>query len=299
VEAELTLEHAMERNVVEFSEGEFIVRSYQCLVQKSAFSKASDGYLQVTNKRVIYANSASSGGTSSLMVSEVPLEDVGSITSFVGRSMNGAWLLPFVIISTLASTQFASALPEFMTHWLFGFFLMLPFIVIWLMDKNILNQELFDQILKNLEYGKESQRTIGKPGETLRKVLKAIFIAGLVLFVSSVVNNLSGSLGYLAFIIPLFVFTLIYLSFVGSTNEFGLFVSARSASGSGLTIKSDNFQALFGKKSPSKPGQIIPTADSYTVARELGALVMDLQQSGDLAIEKWSQRPSTISDSSD
>ncbi len=98
----------MERKVVEFSEGEFIVRSYQCLVQKSAFSKASDGYLQVTNKRVIYANSANSGGTSSLMVSEVPLEDVGSITSFVGRSINGAWLLPFVIISTLVSTQFAS-----------------------------------------------------------------------------------------------------------------------------------------------------------------------------------------------
>ena len=287
----------MERNVVKFSEGEFIVRSYQCLVQKSAFSKASDGYLQVTNKRVIYANSANSGGTSSLMVSEVPLEDVGSITSFVGRSINGAWLLPFVIISTLVTTQFASTLPEFMTHWLFDFFLMVPFIVIWLMEKNILNQELFDQILKNLEVGKEGQRTIGKPGETLRKVLKVVFIVGLVLFVTSLVNNLGGSLGFLKFIIPLVIFTLIYLSFVGFTYEFGLFVSARSASGSGLTIKSDNFQALFGKGSISKPGQIIPTADSYTVARELGALVMDLQQAGDLAVEKWSQQPSTLADS--
>lgn len=287
----------MEQNVVEFSEGEFIVRSYQCLVQKSAFSKASDGYLQVTNKRVIYANSANSGGTSSLMVSEVPLEDVGSITSFVGRSINSAWLLPFVIISTLVSTQFTSALPEFMTHWLFGFFLMLPFIIIWLMEKNVLNQELFDQILKNLEFGKEGQRTIGKPGETLRKVLKVVFIVGLVLFVTSVVNSLSGSLGSLKFIIPLIIFTLIYLSFVGFTYEFGLFVSARSASGSGLTIKSDNFQALFGKSSISKPGQIIPTADSYTVARELGALVMDLQQAGDLAVEKWSQQTSTLADS--
>lgn len=287
----------MERNVVEFSEGEFIVRSYQCLAQKSTFSKAIDGYLQVTNKRVIYANSDNSGGISSLLVSEVPLEDVGSITSFVGRSINSAWLLPFVIISTLVSTQFASALPKFMTHWLFGFFLMLPFIIIWLMEKNILNQELFDQILKNLEFDKEGQRTIGKPGETLRKVLKVVFIVGLVLFVTSLVNSLSGSLGFLKFIIPLVIFTLIYLSFVGFTYEFGLFVSARSASGSGLTIKSDNFQALFGKNSISKPGQIIPTADSYTVARELGALVMDLQQAGDLAVEKWSQQPSTLADS--
>ncbi len=113
----------MERNVVEFSEGEFIIRSYQCLVQKSAFSKPSDGYLQVTNKRVIYSNNTSSGGTSSLLVSEVPLEDVGSITSFVGRSMNLALLLPFVILSTLASMQLPSVLPEFMTHWLFGLFL--------------------------------------------------------------------------------------------------------------------------------------------------------------------------------
>jgi len=287
----------MERNVVEFSEGEFIVRSYQCLVQKSAFSKASDGFLQVTNKRVIYANRANSGGTSNMLVSEVPLEDVGSITSFVGRSMNGALLLPFVIISTLLSTLSTSVLPEFMTHWLFGFFLMLPFIIIWLMDKNILNQELFDQILKNLEFGKESQWTLGKPGETLRKVLKVVFIVGLVLFVTSVVKNLGGSLGFLRFLIPLFVFTLVYLSYVGFTHEFGLFVSARSASGSGLTIKSDNFQSLFGKSWISKPGKNIPTADSYTVARELGALVMDLQQAGDLAVEKWSHRPSTIAGS--
>lgn len=287
----------MERKVVEFSEGEFVIRSYQCLVQKSTFSKASDGYLQVTNKRVIYANSASSGGSSSLLVSEVPLEDVGSITSFVGRSINSTWLLPFVIISTLLSTLSASVLPGFMTHWLFGFFLMLPFLIIWLMDKKILNQDLFNQILKNLEVDKEGQRTIGQPGETLRKILKIVFIVGLVLFVTSVVNNLGGSLGFLRFVIPLLIFTLIYLSIVGFTNEFGLFVSARSASGSGLTIKSDSFQSLFGKGSISQPGKIIPTADSYTVARELGALVMDLQQAGDLAVEKWSQRPSTLADS--
>ena len=289
----------MERKVVEFSEGEFVIRSYQCLVQKSTFSKASDGYLQVTNKRVIYANNATTGGNSSLLVSEVPLEDVGSITSFVGRSINSAWLLPFVIGSTLFSGVAGDALPEFITHWLFGFFLMLPFIVIWLMDKNILNQELFDQVMKNLDFGKDSQRTIGKPGETLRKVFKGLFIGGLVLFVSSVVKNLGGSLGFLRFIIPAAIFTMIYLSFVGFTHEFGLFVSARSASGSGLTIKSDSFQALFGKGSISKPGKIIPTADSYTVARELGALVMDLQQAGDLAIQKWSEKPSTLADSSD
>jgi len=286
----------MERNIVEFSEGEFIIRSYQCLVKKSAFSKPTDGYLQVTNKRIIYANSTGSGGTSSLLVSEVPLEDVGSITSFVGRSINAALLLPFVIISTLVSTQFANALPKFMTHWLFGFVLMLPFIIIWLMDKNILNQELFDQILKNLEFGKEGQRTLGKPGEILRKVLKVIFVVGLVLFVTGVVNSLSRPLGIFRYAIPLIFFTLIYLSFVGYTHEFGLFVLARSSSGSGLTIKSDGFQNFFGKSPISKPGRIIPTADSYTVARELGAIVMDLQQAGDLAVEKWSQRPSTPDD---
>lgn len=289
----------MERQVVEFSEGEFIIRSYQCVVQKAAFSQASDGYLQVTNKRVIYANSTKSGGSSNLLVSEVPLEDVGSITSFVGRSQNILGLLPFVILLTLITMVSGEVLPDFMTHWFFGFLLMAPFIVVWLMEKNILNQDLFDQILKNLEIDKEGHRTIGKPGETLRKVLRTIFLIGLVLFVASVMNNseFASSLGILRYLIPLIVFGFVYMSLIGFHDEFGLFVSTRSASGSGLTINSNSFLSLFGKNSISTPGKIIPAVDSYTVAKELGALVMDLQQTGDLAVEKWSQQPATFADS--
>ncbi len=289
----------MERKIVEFSEGEFVIRSYQCSVQKSAFSQTSDGYLQVTNKRVIYANSTKAGASSNLLVSEVPLEDVGSITSFVGRSLNSLGLLPFVILLTLIAMVSGNILPEFMTHWFFGFLLMVPFIIVWLMEKNILNQDLFDRILKNLEIDKAGQRTIGQPGETLRKVLRTIFLIGLVLIVGSIVNNyeLTSSLGFLKYIIPLIVFGYVYISLLGFHDEFGLFVSARSASGSGLTIKSNSFQSLFGKDSITTPGKIIPAADSFTVAKELGALVMDLQQAGDLAVEKWSQRPATFADS--
>lgn len=285
----------MERKIVEFSEGEFVIRSYQCSVQKAAFSQASDGYLQVTNKRVIYANSTKSGGSSNLLVSEVPLEDVGSISSFVGRSLNTLLLIPFVILLTLISFVAGDVLPEFMTHWLFGLFLMLPFIIVWLMEKNILNQDLFDRILSNLEMDKDNHKTISAPGETLRKVLRTIFIIGLVLFVAGILNNyeLSRSLGALRFVLPLVVFTYVYISVIGFQKHFGLSVSASSASGSGLTIRSNAFQSLFGK-GMSTPGKIIPTADSYTVAKELGALVLDLQQAGDLAVEKWSGRPATV-----
>lgn len=282
----------MDRKIVEFSEGEFVIRSYQCSVQKSAFSQASDGYVQVTNKRVIYANSTKSGGSSNLLVSEVPVEDVGSITSFVGRSLNSLGLLPFVLFSTLLVTLVGNILPDFMTHWLFGFLLMLPFIIVWLMDKNILNQNLFDRILNNLEVNKESQPTIGEPDEALRKALKIVFMIGLALFVTSIINRMGG---YIRYVIPLVIFTYIYLTIIGLNREFGLFVSARSASGSGLKIRSNSF-LTFGKDAISSPGKIIPTADSYTVARELGALVMDLQQTGDLAIEKWSQRPATAAE---
>lgn len=285
----------MERKIVEFSEGEFVIRSYQCSVQKAAFSQVSDGYLQVTNKRVIYANSTKSGGSSNLLVSEVPLEDVGSISSFVGRSLNILLLIPFVILLTLISFVAGDVLPEFMTHWLFGLFLMLPFIIVWLMEKNILNQDLFDRVLSNLEMDKDNRKTISAPGETLRKVLRTIFIIGLVLFVAGILNNyeLSRSLWVLRFVLPLVVFTYVYISVIGFQNQFGLSVSARSASGSGLTIRSNTFQSLFGK-GMSTPGKIIPTADSYTVAKELGALVLDLQQAGDLAVEKWSGRPATV-----
>ena len=290
----------MERKIVEFSEGEFVIRSYQCSVQKSAFSQTSDGYLQVTNKRVIYANSTKSGGSSNLLVSEVPLEDVGSIASFIGKSLKHLWTIAICDpITTLIANIAGDILPEFMTHWFFGFLLMLPFIIVWLMEKNILNQDLFDRILKNLEIEKQGQRTIGNPGENLRRVLRIIFIVGVVLIVVSVMNNseLSRSSGMLKYVIPLAVFTYIYISVFGFQHEFGLFVSAKSSSGSGLTIKSNSFQSLFGKKSMLAPGKIIPTVDSYTVAKELGALVMDLQQAGDLAIEKWSERQTSIATS--
>jgi len=289
----------MERKIVEFSEGEFVVRSYQCSLQKSSFSQASDGYLQVTNRRVIYANSTKSGGSGNILVSEVPLEDVGSIASFIGKSLNIFGLLPFVIVLTLIANIAGDILPDFMTHWFFGFLLMLPFIIIWLIEKNILNQDLFDRILKNLEIDKESHRTIATPGETLRKVLKIVFIVGVVLIVASIMNNyeLSSSLGMLTYAIPLAVFSYIYISVFGFQHEFGLFVSAKSSSGSGLTIKSNSFQSLFGKKSMLAPGKIIPTVDSYAVAKELGALVMDLQQAGDLAIEKWSERQTSFATS--
>lgn len=293
----------MERKIVEFSEGEFVIRSYQCSVQKSAFSQTSDGYLQVTNKRVIYANSTKSGGSSNLLVSEVPLEDVGSIASFIGKSLNIFGLLPFVILLTLIANIAGDILPEFMTHWFFGFLLMLPFIIIWLMEKNILNQDLFDRILKNLEIEKESQRIIATPGETLRKVLKIVFIVGVVLIMGSIMKSseLSGYFNltgiFQRFLFPFAVFSYIYISVFGFQHEFGLFVSAKYSSGSGLTIKSNSFQSLFGKKSMLAPGKIIPTVDSYTVAKELGALVMDLQQAGDLAIEKWSERQTSFATS--
>ncbi|MEL7627122.1 MAG: hypothetical protein AAGU15_09720 [Anaerolineaceae bacterium] len=279
----------MERKIVEFSEGEFVIRSYQCSVQKAIFSQASDGYLQVTNKRVIYANSTKSGGSSNLLVSEVPIEDVGSISSYIGKSLNIFFLLLFAIFMTLIASAASDVLPEWMTHWLFGFFLMLPFIVIWLMEKNILNQDIFERVMNNLEMDKEKRRTIRQPDATLRNILQIVFIIGLVLFI---VGLMDGG-GLYIFILPLAVFALAYLWVFSFQNEFGLSVSTRSASGSGLTIRLNNFLSLLGKN-PSTPGKIVPTTDSYTVAKDLGALVLDLQQAGDLAVEKWSNRSAAV-----
>lgn len=291
MEAELTPGQDMEQKIVEFSDGEFVVRSYHCSVQKSAFSKTSDGYIQVTNKRVIYANSNKSGGTSNLLVSEVPLEDVGSINSFIGRSLNGLGLILFTILLTMIAMISGDILPEFMTHWLFGFFLMLPFIVVWLMEKKVLSQDLFDRILSNLELEKNKHRSIGSPNETLRRVFKVVFLIGLVLLVASFMNSyeVSKSLGTFKFAVPLLVFGYVYVAVIGFQDEFGLSVSARSSSGSGLTIRSNSFQAMIGKKGWAASGRIIPTADAFTVAKELGALVMDLQQAGDLTAGKWSE----------
>lgn len=98
-------------------EGEVNVKSYHCTTWNKGFlskvlSLSSDGYLSVTNKRVIFFGD---GGKQSSLVSEVPLESVTGVNSYTGRGTNIRGLI-FGIILTMIFTFLIGSL----SHSTFG-----------------------------------------------------------------------------------------------------------------------------------------------------------------------------------
>ena len=158
----------------------------------------TDGYLQVTNKRIIYATSTQLGG-SNLLVSELPLMDVGPISSFIGKSIKIWALLLFVGAAFMIAGFLAEKLPEFMTHWAFALVLMLPWFVFWLLESNILNQELKDRIINN--FGSDQITEISKVemNQTLKIVFMVLLYWYLLLgaaFIKVISSAVSGSLAW-------------------------------------------------------------------------------------------------------
>lgn len=279
----------MDRKIVEFSEGEFIVKSYQCAVQKGFFSRKTDGYLQVTNKRIIYATSSQIGG-SSLLVSELPLMDVGPISSFIGKSIKIWALLLFVVTAFLIESFLVDKLPEFMTHWAFALVLMLPWFILWLIESNVLNQDLKDRIIENL--GSEHLKDIGRvePSQAIRTVFKVLLYIGILLLGAALIkSDFVRGLGIFGMAIPAALFTFMFLKYFGLQDDYILEIASKTGAGTGITIRSASFQSLFAKGKFAYPGWIVPSKEAAVVAKELGSLVMDLQQTGDLAAMKWAQ----------
>jgi len=70
----------------------------------------------------------------------------------------------------------------------------------------------------------------------------------------------------------------------GQKRSFGLKVNSKGSGSSGLYIRG----GAFGQS--RNPGEAItanPAVDAETIAAELGALVLDIQQMGDFAAQKW------------
>jgi hypothetical protein len=84
------------------AEGEQSVRTYCCTRYKSSFlGIQTEGYLGVTNKRVIYQATGSSTGGRSVIQSEVPIADVSGLTSFKGIYFSILHLLGVLILTSV------------------------------------------------------------------------------------------------------------------------------------------------------------------------------------------------------
>jgi hypothetical protein len=88
-----------DKSFVQLSENEMKIKTYHCSTLKRP---SGDGYLTVTNKRVVFHGY----GASSRFVSEVPIETVAGISTYYGKG----WKLPFIILGVICSFAFFGTL---------------------------------------------------------------------------------------------------------------------------------------------------------------------------------------------
>ena len=77
-------------SVITLTENETPIKTYHCTSLKSLMMKC-EGYITVTNKRIVlHAHSSSSTGNA-MLISEAPIETVSGITSYIGNGYS-VWM---------------------------------------------------------------------------------------------------------------------------------------------------------------------------------------------------------------
>jgi len=277
---------------VALSDNEQIIRAYACTILRPLLGKTSLGYLTVTNKRVVYHSEAQTMGSKNTIISEVPLNDVGGISAFIGNSFNIPLFLIFSAVMYGLTTMMMNFLPPALTGWVTSILLVIPYAIVFLVDKKILNREIIDSFFDNLA-GTPMESVIKRENsEIFRTVFRYMFLVGAVLLSWNMVfRAMRGSSMILGSGMILIICFFIYRMLFGKNRTFSLQIASKTSQGKGITIKGASGISLFRKD--DMPGSAIiakPAQDAELIARDLGALIMDIQQLGDLGIQKWKEK---------
>jgi hypothetical protein len=268
------------------SEGEKIVRTYKCTQLKQIFAKPTIGYLTITNKRLVYHSESKKVGTENAILSEIPLEDIGGINSTIGNSLNIIYFLMISIGLYIATLILTEILPDFLVGWWGSILLSLPFLAGLLFEKQIISPDIGKKIIDNLEG--TAVQDVFKNADTkiIMKVFKILFFIGFPLLAW----NLSRQVPFFGWFILLGAYFLMYTMIFGKSRSFGLQILSKRAGSSSIAIHGNTLMALFNpSNTAAKTMNAAPTEESGTIVKEIGALITDIQQMGDLGIEKWTR----------
>lgn len=278
----------MEPNELTFqlsSEDEEIVRSYKCFTLKRWFVPPTVGYLTVTNKRVVFHSSGKSLTGKSLLITEMPLEDVAGLSVYEGLSFNWLLFLVFTGAAYFVTRFIVALLPRFFISYWFAALLMLPYILIWLLKGNVLSDQLKEQIFEVL-----GKLKISRGLNAYLPYARILLAFGLAILGWRLAFTTNFGLGtpIVAWLILLAIYAYIFITTVGRRHSFSLQIGSKTMKDSGIFIPGDSLNLLFKRESTALQGLgASPAADASQVTRELGALLLDLQQLGDQVIQKW------------
>lgn len=268
-------------------EGEQIVRSYTCTRIKPLFAPEAVGRLTVTNKRIVYHSQGKSLTGASMLVSEMPIEDSSSVGVYMGNSVNWLLLIGFALGVYIVSALYDALLPRFFTSWILGALLMLPYGIQRLFGSRWLSDDVKRQARGTLDEwaGKASVKV---EANTWNTVFRWMFRVGVLIFVWAIAHSAPVRFGlpFLDLLLLAAVYALAYLAWFGREPVFALMVGSRTQQGSGIFIPGAAF-TLMGNRTAIDTLSGAPAADAPTVARELGALLADLRQLGDVGAQRW------------
>ncbi len=259
------------------AEGESTVRTYRCTYYKSKLlGIQTDGYLGVTNKRLIFLASGNSTTGRTILQSEVPIADVSGINSFKGTYFSILLLVGALILASIVLTL----IPALLTAIAYA-----------------LESSTFFQILAWLIIIASFAGSFLVPAKQIwRTVLAACTVGGLLSLAGLGLQYLllalsSGRMGSKIWLILLALAALIYLllcaAWFARRPTFSLEVSSKGGSSTPIRIASaGGFLSISSTNSLNAQ----PAEDAEKMLWELGALITDIQTLGDYGIAKWTLR---------
>lgn len=262
---------------------ELVVRTYACMRIQPWFSPAMLGYLTVTNKRVVFHSSGKCLSGQALLISEMPIDDVAGLSTYHGLSFNWVLFLLFALLVYLATSLVASTPLRPLLAYEFAAILLLPILAIRLLAGNVLSDQAREQIFRTA--GSLLQNRPLHAQDVGRFIPYARFLAhtALAIIAWRIVRDSPFGIGLAAWLLLFAIYGFVFLSIFRHQQAFSLVIGSRTTKGSGITIPGNSLNQL----SLQSVAWASPAEDASQAIRELGALIMDIQLLGNLAVRKW------------
>lgn len=272
------------------SDNEQIVRNYECTKRFRLLGPAVIGYLTITNKRIVYHSQAKSLTGSSAVISEVALDDFSGLSTSISTSFNWIFFFLFCLIMYPITLFSFSIFSLFLSGWFIGILLMMPYAFGFLFEKNILSREFQNQFLRSISQIPGGDILTRKDRTFYMGLFRLFFWFGVALLTWNIVQGL-GLIQFspLTFFLLAVVFYFIYRAIFGRMNSFRLAISSRSPKNAGITIPGNPVGLILGGDAAVQSLYSGPGKDAEQIVSELGALLTDIRQMGDLGIQKWTR----------
>jgi hypothetical protein len=268
------------------ADNEIEVKSYHCTSFKSfLLNLKAEGYLVVTNKRVIFHASGMSISGKSILQSEVPIEDVSGLNLYKGSYLS--------FMHILGAFIFASVIMAIMNGLALG--------MVQVMYQNatdLQSIEVGTQILYwILALGFLGGSFVFKRTSIFRPAFVAIsasfftLLGGASLLTSFASSFLSSGQAtgdyfilFLGFLVG--IYALFCVFWYARRPTMSLSVGSKGGSSTPIAISGISGFGILNT-SASKALSAEPAEDAESLLKELGALIMDIQVLGDLGINQW------------